>query len=118
MQSEFLVACENALQTAAVVIMAMAQDHGIDLVKVDTQYPGIIGDGQILPGIEQNFAIAGFDIKRQTMLSQQSPAALGNGIFDEGRDAKLHRCPPVKERRLSNDECLINVSLRSVDYYL
>jgi hypothetical protein len=94
MQSEILVAGEDALQTAAMVIMAMAEHYGIDLAKIDTQDPGVVGDGQILSGIKQNFAISGFDIKRQAMFSQQSLAALGNGIFDQGGDGKLHRCSP------------------------
>ena len=52
MQGETRAARKHALQPAAVIIMAVAQNNGVDPVQIDAQHPGVMGDGKVLPGVE------------------------------------------------------------------
>ena len=72
-----MVDLQKALQSAAVVIVAVGDDHQIHLFQIHAHLPGIVQKVPGHAGIKEDLVALGFNIHTQSGLSFQTGAAGG-----------------------------------------
>jgi hypothetical protein len=75
---------DNLCQRSRMVIVAVAQDDGVEPVQGNAEYRGVVVKRLSLARVEQHPAIIGFHEKRQTMLGKE-PLAVDQ-VVDDGCD--------------------------------
>ena len=80
---------KKAGQAAAVVVMPVAQNNGVQLGKIDTQFFCIVSEGACLAGVEEQPFSRKFDKERKAVLEGKTPV-LSWLIFDQSSDFQFH----------------------------
>ena len=77
--------CDHCRQTASVVVMAVAQDDGVEPVQANAELAGVFDQQIRLPGIEQDLMRSELNVPGQSVFGLE--AALVDRIFHQNGDA-------------------------------